>query len=168
MLCAAADHHCKSRCRGNRQCAASELTQQCNKLRLLLQSSHGIKHSFLTFINDLRFVLQLTITATEGAEATDDVLPVSYPNFTSMVQKGDSIFVGRYLVTGSEDSSLYLTVSFLLTQAVVPLTPNVRPLFFSTHTLEARAGAWIGRTSAAACRDRIPPRLTLLDVCVTV
>ena len=45
--------------------------------------------------------------------ASDSVLPVSYPNFTSMVQKGDSIFVGRYLVTGSEDSSVYLTVSSL-------------------------------------------------------
>lgn len=55
-------------------------------------------------------VLQLIITTKEGANASDNVLPVSYPNFTSMVQKGDTIFVGRYLVTGSEDSSLYLTV----------------------------------------------------------
>lgn len=59
----------------------------------------------------LSHVLQLIITTKEGADASDNVLPVSYPNFTSMVQKGDSIFVGRYLVTGSEDSSLYLTVS---------------------------------------------------------
>ena len=38
------------------------------------------------------------------------MLPVSYEKFTSMVQPGDTVFLGRYLVTGSEDSSLYLTV----------------------------------------------------------
>ena len=27
-----------------------------------------------------------------------------------MIQKGDTIFIGRYLVTGSEDSSLYVKV----------------------------------------------------------
>lgn len=54
--------------------------------------------------------MQITITQNSGAEASNEVLPVSYPKFTTMVQKGDTIFIGRYLVTGSEDSSLYVTV----------------------------------------------------------
>lgn len=39
-----------------------------------------------------------------------NTLPVSYKKFTSMVHKGDTIFLGRYLVTGSEESSCFLTV----------------------------------------------------------
>ena len=38
------------------------------------------------------------------------MLPISYPRFPSMVQKGDTIFLGRYLVTGSEESSTFLKV----------------------------------------------------------
>ncbi|EIE23527.1 pyruvate kinase [Coccomyxa subellipsoidea C-169] len=50
------------------------------------------------------------LTTKEGATLSGNTLPVSYPKFTSMVQKGDTIFLGRYLVTGSEESSCYLTV----------------------------------------------------------
>ena len=39
-----------------------------------------------------------------------NTLPVSYGKLGAMVQKGDTIFLGRYLVTGSEESSCYLTV----------------------------------------------------------
>ncbi len=55
--------------------------------------------------------MQIIITQNPEAEPSDEVLPVSYPKFTSMIQKGDMIFIGRYLVTGSEDSSLYVKVS---------------------------------------------------------
>lgn len=55
--------------------------------------------------------MQIIITQNPEAEPSDEVLPVSYPKFTSMIQKGDLIFIGRYLVTGSEDSSLYVKVS---------------------------------------------------------
>ena len=54
--------------------------------------------------------MQLTITQNPKAAASNEVLPVSYPKFTTMIQKGDTIFIGRYLVTGSEDSSLYVQV----------------------------------------------------------
>lgn len=54
--------------------------------------------------------MQLIITQNPNAKASNEVLPVSYPKFTTMVQKGDTIFIGRYLVTGSEDSSLYVMV----------------------------------------------------------
>ncbi len=52
----------------------------------------------------------MTLTTGSAREGAGNVLPVSYEKFTSMVQPGDTVFLGRYLVTGSEDSSLYLTV----------------------------------------------------------
>ena len=55
-------------------------------------------------------VAQVTLTTGPVPEGGGNVLPVSYDKFTSMVQPGDTVFLGRYLVTGSEDSSLYLTV----------------------------------------------------------
>ena len=54
--------------------------------------------------------MQVVLSTKEGAKLEGHTLPVSYPKFTSMVQKGDTIFLGRYLVTGSEESSCYLTV----------------------------------------------------------
>lgn len=54
--------------------------------------------------------LQVILSTKEGATLSGNTLPVSYSKFTSMVQKGDTIFLGRYLVTGSEESSCYLTV----------------------------------------------------------
>ena len=84
--------------------------------------------------------VQITFCSAANAQADQDagVLPISYPKFASMVQKvrksgsaniswilpcswgevmpvsqGDTIFLGRYLSTGSEDSSTYLTVRLL-------------------------------------------------------
>ena len=58
--------------------------------------------------------MQITITTRElECNAEDGVLPISYPRFAGMVQKGDTIFLARYLVTGSEESSLYLQVSLV-------------------------------------------------------
>jgi pyruvate kinase len=55
--------------------------------------------------------VQVVLSTKEGAKMEGNVLPVSYSKFTTMVQKGDTIFLGRYLVTGSEESSCFLTVS---------------------------------------------------------
>lgn len=52
----------------------------------------------------------VTITTDPAAECTNSVFPITYPKFPHMCQPGDSIFIGRYLVTGSEASSLFLEV----------------------------------------------------------
>lgn len=57
--------------------------------------------------------LQVVITSDPNAQCTPEVLPVTYDKFASMVQPGDSIFVGRYLVTGADDSSLFLEVRWV-------------------------------------------------------
>ena len=53
---------------------------------------------------------QVVLSTKPGATIGGNTLPVSYSKFTSMVKQGDTIFLGRYLVTGSEESSCYLTV----------------------------------------------------------
>jgi len=63
----------------------------------------------------------VTLTTGSAREGAGNVLPVSYEKFTSMVQPGDTVFLGRYLVTGSEDSSLYLTVRGPCPRAHAPL-----------------------------------------------
>jgi pyruvate kinase len=52
----------------------------------------------------------VTITSDPSAECSDSVFPVTYSKFPAMCQPGDNIFVGRYLVTGSESSSLFMEV----------------------------------------------------------
>jgi pyruvate kinase len=54
---------------------------------------------------------QVTVTTCGNAEASSSVLPISYPHFTHMCQPGDTLFIGRYLVNGADQSSLYLEVS---------------------------------------------------------
>ena len=52
----------------------------------------------------------MILSTKPGATIGGNLLPVSYSKFTSMIKQGDTIFLGRYLVTGSEESSCYLTV----------------------------------------------------------
>jgi hypothetical protein len=54
--------------------------------------------------------LQLVLTTKDQASAAEDALPVSYERLPSMVEVGDEIFLGRYLVTGAEEASLFLEV----------------------------------------------------------
>ena len=53
-------------------------------------------------------------------ECTDTVLPVTYPKFADMMEPGDTLYVGRYLVSGADQASLYLEVRpyFLLLLSV--------------------------------------------------
>ena len=62
--------------------------------------------------------LQVILSTKPGATIGGNLLPISYSKFTSMVNVGDTIFLGRYLVTGSEESSCYLTVGCLNCQQI--------------------------------------------------
>ncbi|KAL4425448.1 hypothetical protein ABPG75_009464 [Micractinium tetrahymenae] len=54
---------------------------------------------------------KVTITTDTSAACTNEVLPITYPKFPAMCEVGDSIFLGRYLATGADESSVYLTVT---------------------------------------------------------
>jgi hypothetical protein len=47
-------------------------------------------------------------------ECTSTELPVTYTRFADMVEPGDSIYLGRYLVSGADSASLYLKVRALV------------------------------------------------------
>lgn len=66
-------------------------------------------------------------TSKPDAEAGPGVLPISYSGLPTMAEKGDTIFLGRYLVTGSEDSSVYLTVSLAPAWQMPPPPPPPAP-----------------------------------------
>jgi pyruvate kinase len=50
------------------------------------------------------------LTADTSREVSSSVLPVTYEHLSEVLQKGDVVFVGQYLFTGSETSSVYLDV----------------------------------------------------------
>eukprot|EP00884_Botryococcus_braunii_P017215 jgi/Botrbrau1/4177/Bobra.0192s0037.1 len=53
---------------------------------------------------------KIVLTSRQNPPEDDRVLPINYEEFPAMCMAGDTIFLGRYLVTGSEESSCYLTV----------------------------------------------------------
>lgn len=57
----------------------------------------------------------LTIYTTAAAtypdvECTPTVFPITYPRFAEMMEPGDNVYLGRYLVSGADSASLYLEV----------------------------------------------------------
>lgn len=53
----------------------------------------------------------LTLTCNKTAQASSSVLPISYPTLAGTgLAPGSQVFVGQYLFTGSETTSIYLTV----------------------------------------------------------
>ena len=52
----------------------------------------------------------LAVTTDPTASASSQLLPITYPGFAAMCSPGDTLFVGRYLVNGADQSSLYLEV----------------------------------------------------------
>ena len=58
----------------------------------------------------LRQGARVTLTVDPTTPATAAFLPVNNPDLVNFVAPGDDVFVGQYLFTGSESSSVYLTV----------------------------------------------------------
>nr|GEV61745.1 pyruvate kinase 1, cytosolic [Tanacetum cinerariifolium] len=50
------------------------------------------------------------LTPDNGQEASSQVLPINFDGLAKAVKKGDTIFVGQYLFTGSETTSVWLEV----------------------------------------------------------
>ena len=85
---------------------ASPPTQPSLIPRRILQGWPVHKEGF-----DIKSGQQVTVTTCDKAEASSLVLPISYAHFAHMCQPGDTLFIGRYLVNGADQSSLYLEVS---------------------------------------------------------
>eukprot|EP00878_Enallax_costatus_P008141 GHUV01008513.1.p1 GENE.GHUV01008513.1~~GHUV01008513.1.p1 ORF type:complete len:786 (+),score=206.32 GHUV01008513.1:278-2635(+) len=66
----------------------------------------------------------ITLTTRDDAESTTDVWPMTYPHLHTLVEVGDTIYIGRYLVTGSDQASLYLEVQEVVGQDIICQAQN--------------------------------------------
>ncbi|KAF7804351.1 pyruvate kinase 1, cytosolic [Senna tora] len=79
----------------------------------------------------------VVLTPSKGQEASSEILPISFDGLAKSVKKGDTIFVGQYLFTGSETTSLWLEVSEVKGQDVVCVIKNSATLAGALFTLHA-------------------------------
>lgn len=66
----------------------------------------------------------LTITPDMTAQPSSNVLPVKYDGLAKAVKKGSTIFLGQYLFTGSENTSVWLEVVETKDSDVICLVKN--------------------------------------------
>ncbi|XP_073099533.1 pyruvate kinase 1, cytosolic isoform X1 [Elaeis guineensis] len=66
-----------------------------------------------------------------------EVLPINYTDLAKAVKKGDTIFVGQYLFTGSETTSVWLEVLETIDQDVKCLVKNSATLAGSIFSMHA-------------------------------
>ncbi|XP_073289426.1 pyruvate kinase 1, cytosolic-like [Primulina huaijiensis] len=77
------------------------------------------------------------LTPDQGQEASSEILPISYAGLPKAVKKGDTIFMGQYLFTGSETTSVWLEVDEIQGDNVVCVIKNSATLAGSLFTLHA-------------------------------
>ncbi|XP_050282056.1 pyruvate kinase 1, cytosolic-like [Quercus robur] len=75
------------------------------------------------------------LTPDQEKEATSNLLPINFSGLSKAVKKGDTIFIGQYLFTGNETTSVWLEVSEVNGDDVVCLIKNSATLSGSLYTL---------------------------------
>ncbi|KAG4997930.1 hypothetical protein JHK85_029369 [Glycine max] len=76
----------------------------------------------------------VVLTPDQTKEAGSNLLPVNFNGLSKAVKKGDTIFIGKYLFTGSETASLWLEVSEVKGEDVTCLVKNTATLSGSLFT----------------------------------
>jgi len=79
----------------------------------------------------------VSLTPNQGIEASSESLPINYNGLSKIVKKGDTIFMGKYLFTGSETTSVWLEVSEVKGDDVICLIKNSATLDGELFTLHA-------------------------------
>ncbi|KAG7027216.1 Pyruvate kinase 1, cytosolic [Cucurbita argyrosperma subsp. argyrosperma] len=77
----------------------------------------------------------VVLTPNQELEATSELLPINFTGLSQAVKKGDTIFVGQYLFTGSESTSVWMEVSEVKGDDVVCTVKNSATLSGSLFTL---------------------------------
>ncbi|CAA6663872.1 unnamed protein product [Spirodela intermedia] len=83
----------------------------------------------------------VTITPDTSKVPSQGILPVNYAELANTVKKGDTIFLGQYLFTGSETTSVWLEVTETRGQDVICLVKNSATLagfIFTMHAAQVR------------------------------
>ncbi|XP_062174833.1 pyruvate kinase 1, cytosolic-like [Alnus glutinosa] len=77
----------------------------------------------------------VVLTPDQEKEATSNLLPINFCGLSKAVKKGDTIFIGQYLFTGSETTSVWLEVTEVNGDDVVCLIKNSATLSGTLYTL---------------------------------
>ncbi|XP_064953109.1 pyruvate kinase 1, cytosolic-like [Musa acuminata AAA Group] len=77
----------------------------------------------------------VVLTPDQEQEASSDLLPINFIGLSKSVKPGDTIFIGQYLFTGSETTSVWLEVAELKGDDVVCIIKNSATLAGSLFTL---------------------------------
>ncbi|MED6156681.1 hypothetical protein PIB30_016616 [Stylosanthes scabra] len=80
---------------------------------------------------------QVVLTPHKGQDASSKILPINFDGLAKSVKKGDTIFVGQYLFTGSETTSVWLEVAEVKGKDVICTIKNSATLAGSLFTLHA-------------------------------
>ncbi|KAL0426490.1 UNVERIFIED_CONTAM: Pyruvate kinase, cytosolic [Sesamum latifolium] len=80
---------------------------------------------------------KVILTPDQGQEASSEILPINFAGLAKAVKKGDTIFVGQYLFTGSEITSVWLEVDDVKGDEVVCIIKNSATLAGALFTLHA-------------------------------
>ncbi|KAM5559629.1 pyruvate kinase 1, cytosolic [Rosa sericea] len=75
------------------------------------------------------------LTPDQGQEPSSELLPINFDGLSKAVTKGDTVFIGQYLFTGSETTSAWLEVSEVKGDDVVCVVKNSATLAGSLFTL---------------------------------
>ncbi|CAK9264385.1 unnamed protein product [Sphagnum jensenii] len=100
---------------------------------------------------DLQQGETIILTPDKSKPASSNFLPINYADLAFAVKPGDEIFVGQYLFTGSEATSVWLEVMHTQGDDVhcytqcgythckaLDFTPNSKKLMISTHQSQHR------------------------------
>ncbi|CAN1860359.1 Pyruvate kinase 1, cytosolic, partial [Linum perenne] len=79
----------------------------------------------------------VVLTPDTEQDASSELLPINFNGLAKAVKAGDTIFVGQYLFTGSETTSVWLEVSEVKGEDVVCVIKNTATLAGSLFTLHA-------------------------------
>mmetsp|Transcript_18553 Transcript_18553/g.48364 ORF Transcript_18553/g.48364 Transcript_18553/m.48364 type:complete len:728 (+) Transcript_18553:1051-3234(+) len=66
----------------------------------------------------------LVLTTRTDVEASENVLPITYDGFADLVEKGDTFYIARYLVSGDDQASLYVEVQDVQGTDVICVAKN--------------------------------------------
>ncbi|XP_072970944.1 pyruvate kinase 1, cytosolic [Typha angustifolia] len=77
----------------------------------------------------------VVLTPDQEREASSKLLPINFTGLSKAVKPGDTIFIGQYLFTGSETTSVWLEVSELKGDNVICVIKNTATLAGSLFTL---------------------------------
>eukprot|EP00245_Coleochaete_scutata_P005806 TRINITY_DN19679_c0_g1_i1.p1 TRINITY_DN19679_c0_g1~~TRINITY_DN19679_c0_g1_i1.p1 ORF type:complete len:547 (-),score=87.04 TRINITY_DN19679_c0_g1_i1:734-2311(-) len=83
----------------------------------------------------------LRIVPSTGQDASSELLPCNYPGLAKVIKQGDTIFVGQYLFTGSETTSVWLEVEETDGDEVICRVKNSAVLsgpLFTCHAAQVR------------------------------